>query len=82
MKWEYDPLNDYHNIGDKCYVSDNNCEVVCQVVGDKRKEHAALIAAAPDLLEALIDVRDNVQGDSPEMWARVNAAIARATLEA
>lgn len=40
--------------------------------------NARLIAAAPDLLAALIDVRDNVRGDSPNMWALVDAAIAKA----
>ena len=45
------------------------------------EENAHLIAAAPDLLAALIDVRDNARDDSPEMWARVDAAIAKATGE-
>jgi hypothetical protein len=41
--------------------------------------NARLIAAAPDLLEALKLVRDNAKEDSPEMWDKVNAAIAKAT---
>lgn len=44
--------------------------------------NASLIAAAPELLEALIELRDGVKGDSPDMWARVDAAIAKATGEA
>ena len=38
-----------------------------------------LCAAAPDLLAALIDVRDNVKDDCPDMWHRVFAAIEKAT---
>jgi hypothetical protein len=41
--------------------------------------NAVLIAAAPDLLAALIDVRDNVLDDDPAMWLRIEAAIAKAT---
>ena len=41
--------------------------------------NAKLIAAARDLLAALIEVRDNVKSDSPEMWERVEAAIKKAT---
>jgi hypothetical protein len=41
--------------------------------------NACLIAAAPDLLEILTYVRDNAQSDLPEMWARVDAIIAKAT---
>lgn len=50
----------------------------CEVQAD-----ACLIAAAPDLLEALQDyVRDfgdNEDGDSQRMAAKANAAIAKAT---
>ena len=40
-------------------------------------EDARLIAAAPDLLEALIAVRDRKH--TPDLWEMVNAAIAKAT---
>lgn len=42
------------------------------------KEDKNLIIAAPDLLEALIAVRDGAKEDSPEMWAMIDAAIAKA----
>ena len=45
---------------------------------EDNQANARLIAAAPDLLEALEDVRHNVDSDEPEMWHRVNAAIAKA----
>lgn len=41
-------------------------------------KRAKLIAASEDLLSALIEVRDNAQHDAPEMWNRVDAAIAKA----
>jgi len=47
--------------------------------GKQDEANARLIAAAPDLLEALKEVRDNVRDDSPAMWDRVDAAIAKAT---
>lgn len=37
---------------------------------------AHLISAAPDLLSALLDLRDN--GPSPAAWGRANAAILKA----
>ena len=45
---------------------------------EEGKANARLIAAAPDLLEALKDVEANVADDSPFMWERVGAAIAKA----
>lgn len=42
------------------------------------KEAAALTAQRDELLAALKDVRDNVRSDSPEMWGRVDALIAKA----
>ncbi len=45
------------------------------------KANARLIAAAPDMYEALIDLRDNDRDDDPEMWGRAFAAIAKATGE-
>ena len=45
----------------------------------EREANARLIAAAPDLLAALIDVQNNAASDSLAMWTRVNAAIAKAT---
>lgn len=45
----------------------------------ENRANARLIAAAPELLAALIDVYANVRSDSPEMWERVTAAIAKAT---
>jgi hypothetical protein len=51
----------------------------CAGLGRNAEKVKRLIAAAPDLLAALIDVRDNVMNDSPDMWGRVNAAIAKAT---
>ena len=44
-----------------------------------READARLIAAAPDLLAALIDVRNNVMDDCPDMWQRVDDAIDKAT---
>jgi hypothetical protein len=41
-------------------------------------EVARLIAAAPDLLAALVEARGGVKDDDPAMWARVDAAIAKA----
>lgn len=43
-----------------------------------RMYDAALLAAAPRLLAALKNVRDNSKEDSPEMWAEVDAAITEA----
>lgn len=37
-----------------------------------------LAAAAPELLEALEDVYRNAANDSPDMWGKVSAAIAKA----
>lgn len=50
-------------------------------VEDQQKVNARLVAAAPDLLEALQGVYNNVKDDSPEMWVRVARAIERATGE-
>ena len=50
-----------------------------KVSKEEAAANALLLSAAPDLLAALIDVRDNVLNDSPEMWERVDAAIAKAT---
>lgn len=41
-------------------------------------EISRLHALNAELLAALIDVRDNAASDSPEMWGRVDAAIAKA----
>lgn len=45
-----------------------------RAVAELRRLHAL----NAELLEALIDVRDNAASDSPEMWGRVDAAIAKA----
>lgn len=42
------------------------------------EEDGRLIAAAPDLLEALKHVRDHVAEDLPSMWQMVDDAIAKA----
>lgn len=42
-----------------------------------REANAKLIAAAPELLEALIAVRDRKH--TPDLWEMVNAAITKAT---
>jgi Asp-tRNA(Asn)/Glu-tRNA(Gln) amidotransferase C subunit len=42
-----------------------------------RREDALLIAAAPELQRALEEVRNNVREDSPAMWERVEAALAK-----
>jgi hypothetical protein len=47
-------------------------------MGDTDGRICRLFAAAPDLLAALKDVRDNAKDDSPAMWMRVDAAIAKA----
>lgn len=39
---------------------------------------AYVLSAAKDLLAALIELRDGVKDDKPEMWERVDAAIAKA----
>ena len=52
----------------------------CRIVEAFSNEaNAKLIAAAPDLLAALIELRDHVRDDSPDMWERVENAIAKAT---
>jgi hypothetical protein len=46
---------------------------------DENMANAYLIAAAPDLLGALIEIQNHAGSDSVEMWTRVNAAIKKAT---
>jgi hypothetical protein len=58
------------NAGRLAVVTEGNAEP---------EPNARLIAAAPELLEALKLVRDNARDDSPEMWDKVNSAIAKAT---
>jgi hypothetical protein len=48
---------------------------------DEIAANARLIAAAPELLAALIDVAENYTNDNPQMWGRVHAAIAKAQAE-
>ena len=54
-------------------------KIICEVFGGNRKD-ALLIASAPDLLEALQDIIDNI----PPLWEcaeRAQAAIDKATGE-
>lgn len=39
--------------------------------------HAEARAAVAELIEAVEFVRDNVKSDTPEMWARLDEALAR-----
>ena len=45
---------------------------------EQQEANARLIAAAPDLLEALKWVQRAVVDDSPDMWASISSAIAKA----
>lgn len=47
-------------------------------IRDNEMDNARLIAAAPDLLNALVEVSEHAISDSPAMWGRVSAAIKKA----
>lgn len=51
---------------------------IAQLLPSGRPADLRLIAAAPELLAALEDVRDNAKADSLDMWGRVEAALAKA----
>jgi len=65
------PENVWH-IGENPMEYEKGMPYIARIgsVGNQRA-NAALIAAAPQLYEALEDVYENVASDSPEMWGRV-----------
>lgn len=85
--WFVGYQNDYPYVIDRAPKSsndypDHDADVVMvakpfDVRGMTAVEVAQLIAAAPDLLEALIAARDRKH--TPDLWEMVNAAIAKAT---
>lgn len=67
---------------------DEHADWICEVTGGFRATNAQLIAAAPDLLEALIEltmatltIPDIPPGPMAGIWDKAEAAIAKATGE-
>ncbi len=54
------------------------CQDESCISDEEHEANARLIAAAPELLEVLMEVRDHAQDDAPAMWERVDAVIAKA----
>jgi hypothetical protein len=54
--------------------------LVLENVGQPSKENAKLIAAAPDLLEALIIARENIDMTEDNVWKTIDDAIKKATV--
>ena len=61
-------------------IIDTDGNIVMLVVDDKYKRHVVNCVNSHDvLLEALKEVNDHAKADDPDMWKRVEAAIAKAT---
>jgi hypothetical protein len=78
--WEYHP-----DTKERIALTSKTGDVLL-ATGDERhswlvvaEDKARLISAVPDLLAALIEVRDTVMDYDPALWLRVDAAITRAT---
>lgn len=87
-EWKIDPLNDISIIDSS---GDRLEQLICQTNGkggEERKANAKLIAAAPDLLEALIGVKilymshpiNEYLEPYKSMWESIEKAINKATL--